>query len=185
MQAYNQKSCEVYAQLMASLLSQKRLYDMKKSNSDVNYGEYAKTLENQYIRSLREGQNFVGALGVVDAENTEFAKNRKEEWELNKKIKDETAENKLVSVHHHLPLGAADDIVTNLFGRLKEDEKLEKSCALVNLLGNNCLVVGKERHNGMEANGAYEVNPSSDRKSTRLNSSQTCALPIWGHSPVM
>lgn len=162
LQAYNQKSCEVYAQLMASLLSQKRLYDMKKSNSDVNYGEYAKTLENQYIRLLREGQNFVGALGVVDAENTEFAKNRKEEWELNKKIKDETAENKLVSVHHHLPLGAADDIVTNLFGRLKEDEKLVKSCALVNLLGNNCLVVGKERHNGMEANGAYEVKPSSE-----------------------
>ena len=76
---------------------------------------------------------------MTDAGHTAAAANAGEEWKIRKQIMDDTAENQVASVHHHLPLGAADDIVTRFFGKLDEEEKFVKSCELVNLLGNNSL----------------------------------------------
>lgn len=161
-QAYDEKSRILYCQLMASLLSEKRLYDIENGNSGIDYGLYIQTLENKYIRSLCGGQNNVSALGMTDAGHTAAAANAGEEWKIRKQIMDDTAENQIVSVHHHLPLGAADDVVTRFFGQLNDEEKFAKACELVNQLGNNCVVVGKSRHHSMEANGAYEVKNISE-----------------------
>lgn len=161
-QVYNQKSKDLYCQLVASLISEKRKYDIENSNRGIDYGMYVQTIDHQYIRPLCSGRNNIGALGMVDAGSTAASASASEERKFRKQIMDDTAENQVASVHHHLPLGAADDVITRFFGKLDEEEKFAKSCELVNLLGNNCLVIGKDKHQSMEANGAYDVKQNSE-----------------------
>lgn len=161
-QVYDRKSQELYCQLVASLISEKCKYDIENNNQGIDYGMYVQTIDQQYIHPLCSGRNNIAALGMVDAGSTKASSSASEERKFRKQIMDDTAENQVASVHHHLPLGAADDVVTRFFGKLDEEEKFVKSCELVNLLGNNCLVIGKDKHQSMEANGAYDVKQNSE-----------------------
>lgn len=99
---------------------------------------------------------------MTEPTSKEAPANNSKEWEIHQQILKKTAEERIASVHHHLPVGAADDVITRSFGSLEDDEKLEKSCELVNQLGNNCLVVNKDKHQSMEAKGAYKVRHLSE-----------------------
>lgn len=160
--SYNAKSQKLYCQLVASLLTQKRQHDLESGNRGTDYGIYIKTVDLQYIRALNNGENNMKLLGFAELNDTRGSGDLKTEYQISRQIVDDTAEKQVVSVHHHLPLGAAHDVITRLQGPMPEDEKLKKCCELVNILGNNCLVVGKDKHQSMEAKGAYEVKPDSE-----------------------
>ena len=187
-QTYDDKSRLLYCQLMASLLSEKRKYDIENVNPGIDYAMYVETLEHKYIRALCSGQNNIGALGMTDAGYTATSANASEERRIRKQIMDDTAENQVVSVNHHLPLGAADDVVTRFFGYMDDEKKFVKACELVNVVGNNCVVVGKDKHQSMEAKGAYDVKQNQEgtifagRVDWRLLGALQDKLPkyLWG-----
>lgn len=153
---YNQKSEEMYVKLAVSLASLKRA-DI--SGRDTKYDVYAKTIDDTYITSLRNGKNNVKCLSFVDTPDDKYAKADKElEKKLGRQFTDDTAEKQIVSVHHHLPVAAAADVCDNFFGGTTD--KLAAACGLVNTLGNLSMVIGRDKHQSMEARGNYELKQS-------------------------
>lgn len=158
---YNTKCQEVYFKTMAGILSHKIEFDKSNKNDTNDYQSYVQTIEQTFIRELRNGQTNVGCLAFIEPDNTPGL-SRREEQALRKKYMDETAENQIVSVHHKLPLGAARDVFRKIFGMKDKKSELDGASALVNNLGNMSLIIGKVTHQMLEANGDYQVTPQDD-----------------------
>ncbi|MBE6458512.1 MAG: hypothetical protein E7010_01720 [Alphaproteobacteria bacterium] len=167
---YAGKCQEVYFKTMAGILSHKREFDYSKGDNRNDYQIYVQTIERDFIRSLLRGETNIDCLAFVEPDNT-FAKNRAEEMALRKKHKDETAENQIVSVHHKLPIGAALDVCRKIFGKKDTKTELASCSSLVNNLGNMSLVIGKQTHQTLEANGNYNVTANGDNMifASRIN----------------
>lgn len=154
---YNQKSEEMYVKLAVSLTSLKRAD--KSGRGDILYSVYVETIENTYISSLRKGLNNVKSLCFVDQPDDKYEKeDRKRERELGRQFTDDTAEKQIVSVHHHLPVAAASDVCDKFFK--DTPDKLAAACGVVNTVGNLSLVIGRDKHQSMEARGNYELKKS-------------------------
>lgn len=156
-QNYLAKSKELYLKLMVSLLAKKYEYDHKGTPQRVNYKDYAQNIERFYITGLKNGENKVNVLGFIEPDVNANALSYHEEIKRAKDIWSATVQEKSASFHHHLPVGAAFDVSQRLFGRQSAEENLKNACALVNNVGNGCLVIGKEKHQSMEAKGNYVV----------------------------
>lgn len=168
---YLAKSKELYTKLMVSLLAKKYEFDRQNSNRGINYKDYAQNIERLYITGLRNGENKVNVLGFTEPDEKNTALSYREELKRARDIRFATAEEQSVSFHHHLPVGAAFDVTGRLFGNQNKEEYLKNACALVNQVGNGCLVIGKEKHQSMEARGNYVVtaNPMSTVFAARFN----------------
>lgn len=158
---YNAKCQEVYFKTMVGILSHKIEFDKSNKNDFCDYKSYVQTIEQTFIRGLRNGQTNVGCLAFIEPDDTPGL-SRREEQALRKKYMDETAENQIVSVHHKLPLGAARDVFRKIFGMKDKKSELNGASALVNNLGNMSLIIGKITHQTLEANGDYQVTETDD-----------------------
>ena len=160
-QAFDEKSKELYTKLMVGMLSEKiRQSDGK---IGIDYASFCQTLSDDYIKGLCAGVNDLKKLDLLDkshADSTQTYTSKKEEFDARKQMLDDVAEKKVATVHHHLPLGSAHDITLRLSGNSADFEAETK--ALIHQLGNMCFVVGKEKHESMEARGAYTFKQSRD-----------------------
>lgn len=159
---YAEKSKELYVKLMCSLLAKKYAYDLENHNSGINYQDYARSLEQHFIKGLTQGINNVSALGFTEPDANNQALSFKEEKKRAMEIRSAANEEKSVSYHHKLPIGSGYDITDRLFGKLDAVEKLKEAAALINNIGNGCLVIGKDKHESLEAKGNYVVITNAD-----------------------
>lgn len=161
-QNYNRKSEEMYVKMVASLLAKKRKFDIENKNRGINYVDYLQTLEQRYIKKLCEGINDVKMLGFNEPDADDKQLTRQQEFDRQKEIRDETAEQQIVSGHHKWPIGAAFDTYDKIIGKPKDANKLAECCKLVNRLGNLCFVIGKDKHQSMEPHGLCQITANQD-----------------------
>ena len=159
---YAEKSKELYVKLMCSLLAKKYAFDRENHNSGVNYQDYARSLEQHFIKGLARGVNNVSALGFTEPDANNQALSFKEERKRAMEIRSAANEEKSASYHHKLPIGSGYDVTDRLFGKLDAVEKLAEASALINNIGNGCLVVGKDKHESLEAKGSYVLTANAD-----------------------
>ena len=175
---YNQKSQEVYFKTAYALLSLKIKDDQTRSvPATTNYTTIANTIDIKFISDLCAGQTNVNCLALVEPDNS-YAANMREERLKQERYKQDIAEDQHVSIHHKLPVGSAKDLVENFKTKqlspdkdlvenfktkqLSPDMELEFAASLVNTLGNMSLIIGKDVHKKLEANGYYKLDDKDD-----------------------
>ena len=160
---YNQKSQEVYFKTAYALLSLKFKDDQTRSvPATTNYTTIADTIDNRFISDLCAGQTNVNCLALVEPDNS-YAANMREERLKQERYKQDIAEDQHVSIHHKLPVGSAKDLVKNFkMRRFSPDMELESAASLVNTLGNMSLIIGKDVHKKLEADGYYKLDDKDD-----------------------
>ncbi len=167
--AYKEKCMELYCKTAAGLLSQKYEYDYNHNNV-INYGSYMSTVDNTYIRGLVAGQNNIAALAFQDPDYKQQFASKAKEHQMNKEMRDETAEMQIISIHHKFPVGAVYDVYDQILPSCS-DLKKEKCSHLVNNRSNMVYVIGQEMHQSLEAKGKMDFRKNQDTMmfAARLN----------------
>lgn len=160
-EAYKEKCSEIYFKTIAAILSQKYDYN-KEKNLSSDYEVYMRTINHNYISDMCKGENNITALAFQDANDTRQTTSRAEEHRLSKENRDESAEKQIISIHHKLPVGASYDICDQILPNYPIDTKVEKACELTNNLANMVYVVGKDKHQSLEAKGSYKIGQNPD-----------------------
>ncbi len=168
--AYKEKCLELYFKTVAGILSQKYEYN-RKHNIGGSWDMYLRNINDNYIRSLNNGVNDIGSLAFQDADYSKQFISKAEEYKMNRDMRDETAEQQIISVHHKFPIGAAYDVYDQLCPPVSEKEKIENCQRLVNVRSNNVFVIGQEKHQSMEPRGTmkFGVNPDAGIFAARIN----------------
>lgn len=123
--AYKEKCTELYFKTVAGLLSQKQEYNLS-HNTNSDYRIYMQTIDNKYIRSLCNGENDIAALAFQDPDYKQQYESKAREHQLNREMRDETADMQIVSVHHKFPVGAVYDVYDQILTSHSEDLKKRK-----------------------------------------------------------
>lgn len=153
--AYKEKCTELYFKTVAGLLSQKQEYNLS-HNTNSDYRIYMQTIDNKYIRSLCNGENDIAALAFQDPDYKQQYESKAREHQLNREMRDETADMQIVSVHHKFPVGAVYDVYDQILTSHSEDLKKEKCSKLVNNRSNMVFVIGQDMHQSLEAKGKMD-----------------------------
>ena len=155
--AYVEKAKELYFKTVAGLISQKYEYN-KSINQNSDYGIYLQTINNKYIKGLTEGKNDIALLAFQDPKEKAQKLSYAEELKLNKSLRDETAEQQIISVHHsEITIGSAFDICDRIIPGYSMHEKIDKSSQIVNHPSNFVYVIGRDVHQSMEPNGTIKI----------------------------
>ena len=159
--AYKEKCTELYFKTVAGLLSQKQEYNLS-HNTNSDYRIYMQTIDNKYIRSLCNGENDIAALAFQDPDYKQQYESKAREHQLNREMRDETADMQIVSVHHKFPVGAVYDVYDQILTSHSEDLKKEKCSKLVNNRSNMVFVIGQDMHQSLEAKGKMDFRKNQD-----------------------
>lgn len=155
--AYIEKAKELYFKTVAGLISQKYEYNTSiHQNSD--YGVYLQTINNKYIKGLTEGKNDIGGLAFQNPKENTQKLSYVEEIKLNKSLRDDTAEQQIISIHHsEITIGSAFDVCDRIIPGYSMQEKIEKSSQIVNHPSNFVYVIGGDVHQSMEPDGTIKI----------------------------
>ena len=167
-----QKSKSLYIKTSLALLSKKKEYDQEHKIYNTDYGAYFKdAINSAYIQGLKLGEDRVKALGLLEDLGPDARLSKSKENEFADALWSDMKKGQHASVHHKIPIGAAKDIIINLFGKLGEEELLRKADELVNVFGNLELVIGREKHQSLEPRDevVLEAEPNNAIFEARLN----------------
>ena len=155
--AYIEKAKELYFKTIAGIICQKYEY-IKRTNQDCDFGIYLQTINNKYIKGLTEGKNDLAVLAFQDPQKKTKKLSYAEELKMIKELRDETAEQQIISIHHgEITIGAASDVCERIVPCLDMHKKIEKSSEIVNHLSNFVYVIGQDVHQSMEPNGIIKI----------------------------
>lgn len=157
--AFDEKSKELYAKMMAGILSLKRRDDWE-TGTRTDYMSYIKNIERDFIGQMKEkGFISVDTLCFYSPSNTDKVAN---EFEARRKMQDETADMQVATIHHKRPIAAADDVYERLGLQSVAPDKGRTCAEMTNTLGNAVFVLGKDVHQNLEANGTYVLKSEKD-----------------------
>lgn len=109
-------------------MSQKQEYNLS-HNTNSDYRIYMQTIDNKYIRSLCNGENDIAALAFQDPDYKQQYESKAREHQLNREMRDETADMQIVSVHHKFPVGAVYDVYDQILTSHSEDLKKKNAAS--------------------------------------------------------
>lgn len=128
-------------------------------NTNSDYRIYMQTIDNKYIRSLCNGENDIAALAFQDPDYKQQYESKAREHQLNREMRDETADMQIVSVHHKFPVGAVYDVYDQILTSHSEDlkKKMQQAGQQPQQHGfrhraGHASVTGSKRQNGLPQN---------------------------------
>ncbi len=161
-EAFNRKSEEMYAKMLAGLLVQKAksLKDVQQHFDKTRVQEFLRVVDFNYVSKLEKGENDVFCLGfnseVVDNSVGSYAQQMRQRREMI----DDTAEDQIVSIHHKISVGSSEDLVKQLYP--DNVDKIAKADEIVNHLANMCFVIGKKAHRELEPENEIVLSANPD-----------------------
>jgi len=115
-EAFAKKGTELYCKFLGAVLVKKQETEAQKNNYRFNYTGYIKANVARYIADMKEGlNNITEDLQLADERNLTSLK----------EMKDDTAEQQIISVHHKIPVASITAVYADMHPELHPADKMQ------------------------------------------------------------